>query len=429
MDKYRLYQQPKGWEFQPLSACCDAVSATCDPSSADGQPYLGLEHLASGAPAIVGVGDPHTVRSAKTVFQERDVLYGKLRPYLRKAVLTPFDGICSTDIIVLRSKSLMLPEFLVYLLHSDHFVDRAKATTSGVNHPRTSWSKLKPFVVPVPPLSEQKKIAALLAAVQRAVEQQERLIALTTELKKALMHKLFTEGTRGEKRKDTEIGPVPESWSVVPLHSTGEVIYGIQAAVANNTMPIGTKIITNKNITLDGDFDFEKQSYFQIKTARHRATILKKGDILFNWRSGSKEHLGKTAFFDLDGEWTHSSFILRIRPSGNVSNRFLFYYLLWLRESHYFVKLHTYMVNAKFNKSAVNALPTALPERSEQDEIAYSLDAAVQQVSHHRATHAALTSLFHTLLHQLMTAQMRVDRLDLSDLGHGPAEAESEEAI
>ena len=52
----------------------------------------------------------------------------------------------------------------------------------------------------------------MLGLVQRAIEQQERLIALTTELKKALLHKLFTEGLRGEPQKQTEIGPVPESW-------------------------------------------------------------------------------------------------------------------------------------------------------------------------------------------------------------------------
>ena len=71
------------------------------------------------------------------------------------------------------------------------------------------------YHIPVPPLPEQRKIAAVLGLVQRAIEQQERLIALTTELKKALLHKLFTEGLPGEPQKQTEIGPVPESWEVV----------------------------------------------------------------------------------------------------------------------------------------------------------------------------------------------------------------------
>jgi type I restriction enzyme S subunit len=66
-------------------------------------------------------------------------------------------------------------------------------------------------------MDEQRKIAGVLGVVQRAIEHQARLLALTAELKKALLHKLFTEGLRGEPQKQTEIGLMPKSWKVVPL--------------------------------------------------------------------------------------------------------------------------------------------------------------------------------------------------------------------
>jgi len=271
--------------------------------------------------------------------------------------------------------------------------------------------------MPIPPLPEQQHVAAVLSLLQRAIEQEERLIALTTELKKALMHKLFTEGTRGEPQKQTEIGPIPESWEVVELQTTGDVVYGIQASVANNFEPVGTRILTNKNITLDGDFDLNKINYFELRTKRHHQTILKKGDLLLNWRSGSKEHVGKTAYFDLAGEYTHSSFILRIRPKENVNGRFLYHFFIWLRESGYFIKLQTYAVNAKFNKSAVNILPTARPSIEEQRDIAAAIDTVIHHENNARRRRDSLTVLFRTLLHQLMTAEIQVNDLDLSELG------------
>jgi type I restriction enzyme S subunit len=244
------------------------------------------------------------------------------------------------------------------------------------------------------------------------MEQQKRLLALTAELKKALLHRLFTQGLRGEPQKQTEIGPMPESWEQRPLEQAGEVVYGIQAAVASNLKPVGTMILTNKNITLDGKIVLEKINYFVLKTKRHHETVLKKGDLLFNWRSGSKEHVGKTAYFDLAGEFVHSSFILRIRPSDEVTGRYLFYYLNFLRGSGFFLKKQTFSVNAKFNKSAINELPTYLPGEEECREIVGALDAVEKKLEVLQAKRRLLEDLFRTLLHQLMTAKIRVHEMD-----------------
>jgi len=408
---------PSGWIAAHFNEICHRVQDAALPSAEGGRLYIGLEHLASGHPALVGRGRESDVRSGKTEFRKGDVLFGKLRPYLRKSVLMSEDGICSTDILVFRTAEKCIPEFLCLLTHTNEFVNHAKATTSGVQHPRTSWAALHEFKLHVPPLSEQRKIASVLGVVQRAMEQQERLLALTAELKKSLLHQLFTSGLRGEPQKYTDIGPVPESWEERPLERAGDVVYGIQAAVAANLKPIGTKILTNKNITLDGKIVVDAINYFVLKTKRHHDTVLKKGDLLFNWRSGSKEHVGKTAYFDLDGEFTHSSFILRIRPHDEVTGRYLFYYLNFLRESGYFVKAQTFSVNAKFNKSAINRLPIYLPGEDERREIVAVLDAVTKKSATFLAKKHLLEDLFRTALHQLMTAQIRVHDLEVaSDL-------------
>lgn len=210
---------------------------------------------------------------------------------------------------------------------------------------------------------------------------------------------------------------IPDSWNLVPLEKAGDVVYGIQASVANNIKPIGTKILTNKNITIDGQINLEKINYFELTTDRHFKTILKKGDLLFNWRSGSKEHVGKTAFFDLDGEYTHSSFILRIRTNHKVERWFLYFYLNYLRVSNYFLKLQTYAINAKFNKSALNRLPVILPPLDEQKRIAYVLSTVQKAIAQQEQIIQTTTELKKALMHKLFTKGLHGEKQKETDIG------------
>lgn len=338
-------------------------------------------------------------------------LVGKATLWTRKerAVLSNH----MTILRVIRQDKLS-PEFLAFYLLKRwfdgyfHSVCRRHVNQASVSTERLRDTDFPPFDI-----SEQRKIAGVLGEVQQAIVQQERLRQLTAELKTTLLHQLFTQGLHGEPQKQTEIGPVPESWEERPLEKAGDVVYGIQAAVASNLKPVGTMILTNKNITLDGKIVLEKINYFVLKTKRHYETVLKKGDLLFNWRSGSKEHVGKTAYFDLTGEFVHSSFILRIRPSDEVTGRYLFYYLNFLRESGFFLKKQTFSINAKFNKSAISELPTYLPDEEERREIVSALDGVGKKLEVLQAKRRLLEDLFRTLLHQLMTAQVRVHALDL----------------
>jgi len=187
---------PAHWRVVRLGEVATLSTKAVDPANAGAKRYIGLEHIEPGNIRIQRWGKADDVRSSKTAFQQGDVLYGKLRPYLDKAVLAEWDGICSTDILVIKPQSSLLPEFLAYLVHTSQFIKYAISTTTGVNHPRTSWKALQKFPIPLPPLDEQRAIAETLLAVDRRIEAEESHKQALDALFRSLLHNLMTAKIR-----------------------------------------------------------------------------------------------------------------------------------------------------------------------------------------------------------------------------------------
>ena len=166
----RLLTPQKGWRSVRLGEVADQRTTKHLPTLNNTLPYVALEHLAQGTPTVLGMAQANVASSAKTVFEQGDILFGKLRPNLRKAALAPFDGVCSTDIIPIYSGNDLDERFLVQLVHWQPFRHHATATSSGTKMPRTSWKQLKRFAFRLPPLHEQGKIGAVLSSVDAVVK-------------------------------------------------------------------------------------------------------------------------------------------------------------------------------------------------------------------------------------------------------------------
>jgi type I restriction enzyme S subunit len=163
--------------------------------------------------------------------------------------------------------------------------------------PNLSRSKLCELPLAIPPLIEQRKIAGVLELVQRAIEQQEQLIALTSELKKALLRRLFTEGLRGEPQKESEIGLVPQSWKVSPLGDyLTEAQYGISAKGAKS----GSYAVLRMTNQRQGRISADDLQYVELTAGQFANFRVERQDILFN-RTNSLDLVGRTAIFDLAG--------------------------------------------------------------------------------------------------------------------------------
>ena len=401
-----------------LGDLCELIADPVKPGAQPNAMYLGLEHLASGRLVPIGGGKASDMRSNTSAFQPGDVLYGKLRPYLDKAVLVEEAGVCTTELLVLRAKKGVDSRFLAAVLHSSGFLEYAVAGTTGVQHPRTSWAHIREFEAPALVLVEQQQLADLVWLVHEGLSRSEALLEEAQTLKRAAMQTLFTRGLRGEAQKETEIGPVPESWEYNELDGLAEIAYGAQAAVANATDPaIGTLILTNANLDIEGRINLDKRRYYKVPEEQYERLSLQKGDVLFNWRSGSPNHVGKTVLFDLDGEYTYSSFILRFRVQRLVSNKYLFRWLTYLRLAGFFTaQRNVSSINSVYNASLSATIPVWFPNDDHQYEIVAILDSIDRKIDLHRGKRAVLEELFKALLHKLMTGEVRVGELDLAVL-------------
>lgn len=178
----------------PLGDCADHIRDSVDPSRAPRLPYIGLEHIGSGTLRLVGHGISSDVSSAKRSFRTGDILFGRLRPYLRKVVRAPFNGVCSTDIMVIRSRDGVDQDFLYWCVASSDFLNHATSGSEGTKMPRTSWRHLSTHRIWLPALAKQRAIAVFLDNLDRATSSCEDLLTSTTTLRDALYQNLLEAG-------------------------------------------------------------------------------------------------------------------------------------------------------------------------------------------------------------------------------------------
>lgn len=155
---------PNGWEQKPIGSITAEITDRILPGSvAQDYPYLGLEHLPRRSIALMDWGVAADVESSKFKFEKGDILFGKIRPYFHKVIPAPFEGICSSDTIVIRSNQKELWAFVLAVTTSERFVAYASQTSRvGARMPRADWKKMKDFVVLIPPEPILKRFSDLV---------------------------------------------------------------------------------------------------------------------------------------------------------------------------------------------------------------------------------------------------------------------------
>ncbi|MBD2493575.1 restriction endonuclease subunit S [Nostoc sp. FACHB-280] len=184
------------------------------------------------------------------------------------------------------------------------------------------------------------------------------------------------------KYKDSGVewlGEIPEHWEVCHIKRVANVSYGVGGEI-DKGLTDGVNLLSLPNVTQDGVLIIDDFGFCELNEQEKEKVLLQKGDLLFNWRNGSSSHLGKTAYFDLDGEWTHVSFLLRLRFNAIESDSKYFQYMLnGLRITGFFM-VSKAGVNNTFNLNELNNLKVIYPPPDEQKAIARFLDYKTKQI-------------------------------------------------
>lgn len=182
-----LGQIPKGWVAGKLGDIGTNSRRCMQPGEiAPNTPYIALEHMPRRCIALGDWEDSADVASGKSGFKKGEILFGKLRPYFHKVGIAPFDGVCSTDILVLAPKS---PEWLGFLLghvSSDDLIQFTDQASTGTKMPRTNWSDISSFKVVLPPrplaTAFTRTIQPMLNRIHASLHQSRTLAALRDTL-------------------------------------------------------------------------------------------------------------------------------------------------------------------------------------------------------------------------------------------------------
>lgn len=399
-----LGELPASWRVGPLGEFLSKTQygASVKGTSSGGQPILRMTNQVNGRISSANLQYAEVPARDLENFrvQRGDILFNRTNSFelVGRTAIFDLDGdyLFASYLIRLQTlKAVLDPFFLNAYLNAHETQRRLKGiATRAVSQSNISASRLRTFVVPVPPLDEQRKIAMILDVVQRAIEHQDRLLALTMELKKALLQKLFTQGLRSEPQRQTEIGPIPSNWKVVTI---GELF----------------KFSSGKSRPTDTEPTTSESKPFPVFGGNgvlgYSGVFLLEEPVLLLGRVG--EYCG--CVHHTEGRaWVSDNALYAKEISDAIDSHYATEYFTHANMNQYSSRAGQPLIT----QGTISRVKMPLPSVDEQKMILEPLQLLNDKMKQHRAKHARLRALFRTLLHHLMTAQIRVNYLNLSDL-------------
>jgi type I restriction enzyme S subunit len=402
----------------------EKVTIRKDPS----KPYVGLEHIPSHGTHLLGWSPATASVSTNSVFNAGDVLYGKLRPNLRKCVVAPFDGYCSTDILVLRTNDGVDSGFAGKILGTEIVGIAAEKTSVGTKMPRTSWKNLGKLEVFCPEVAEQALISKVLDTLDTAIHETEALIAKLKAVKQGLLHDLLTRGidANGELRppqaeapqlyKESALGWIPKEWRVFALRDLAESLidgpFGSNLKSEHYVENQGVRVVRLQNIQL-GEYDDSERAFISLK---HAASLIRNrvssGDTLIASLGDSNYPVGRACCYPSDiPDAINKADCFRFRANHECRNAYIMHFMNGSVARRQVRGYEQGVTMKRINLGNLRRILIATPSVSEQDLIVDRMRSLQLQISTTALLHQKLGREKSGLMDDLLTGRVRVTPL------------------
>jgi len=386
----------KEWRKMELSHILEISKSKFNPKTTnENKKCIELEHISQETGKLLGYTNSNEQQSIKNIFKKNQVLFGKLRPYLKKYWKADFEGVCSTEIWVLNGKSVT-NDYLLQFIQTNKFNQIANVS-SGSKMPRADWKYMAEIPFDVPPLKEQQKIAKILTTWDETISKQEALIGEKEQLKKGLMQKLLSGEVRFKE--------FDEEWEEVRFNNIFERV------TRKNT-------INNTNVlTISAQHGLINQEDFFNKSIASKDLsgyiLLKKGEFAYNKSYSSGYPMGAFKRLNLYDEGVLSSLYIYFRIKDDNSDFYEQYFEAGLMNKEIFKIAQEGARNHGLLNMSVkeffNDMLIIKPPLQEQQKIAQVLTTADREIELLKKELETLKEQKRGLMQKLLMGEVRVE--------------------
>jgi type I restriction enzyme, S subunit len=370
--------------------------------------YLGLEHIEQQTLRISSIGKSSDITSQKLQFKKNDILFGKLRPYFRKVVRPNFDGICSTDIFVVRAKKGISQSFLYYVMASNEFVNYSSQGTQGTKMPRASWDFLEKYEQFTPTLEKQERIGKILSDLDAKIENLQNQNHTLEQMVQAIFQSWFVNFDGVTEWDDSELGLIPKGWTIKNIGMISDVtkLAGYEFTKFIKYDKNGEIIALRSLNVLDGRLDLKniKKIPKKVSDLLPRSKLFK-NDILLTYTG----RIGYVALIDENEKYHLAPNVCRLRTSEKYFSLFLYSYL---KSSIFKFFLSSYLVGTSqptIPMKNIRAIPIIIPKNEYILESFYALSNAIhKKINQNQINLEILEQTRDALLPKLMSGEIRV---------------------